>query len=501
MRAELECDDEEDEEVQAILEAGAGIDSSEWVAREFSGVDLGDERLNRRLLKTAEFKGNSPQAPINQACQGLPGAKGAYRWYRNEKVTYEKILAPHTEATVRRALELAAEAEERLTLLAASDTVFIASDVKGGGPIGKDNEGRGLVMHNALLMTTKGVPLGLLHQNIWVRDEVPQETRQEKIERLQRTPIEEKESWKWLQASADIRRHKPPGIRVVELDDREGDFWEHLADHHANKDLYVIRARVDRRLVPEDNECNTRMHEAIDRSPSLGTMEVKVIGNGDRGKTRTATAEIRVVEVTLHPPQRRGAAKGSCPIEEITLRLVAATEISVPPAGEEAISWVLLTNLLVPNFESAKEKVTWYATRFVIETWHKTLKSGFKVEACRLGTVDRMKIHLALCSVLAVRLMNITYLARQTPEAPATQIFSAAELEALHLLTQADAPLPKEPPTMRQAVRQVARLGGHLGRKCDGEPGMTAMWRGWLQLHVALRVLRAARKLGVVNSS
>jgi hypothetical protein len=226
-----------------------------------------------------------------------------------------------------------------------------------------------------------------------------------------------------------------------------------------------------------------------------------VIGNGDRGKTRIATVELRVAEVTIHPPQRRGEAKESCPIEEITLRLVSATEVSRPPAGEELISWVLLTNLLVPELASAKEKVSWYAKRFGIETWHKTLKSGFKVEDCRLGTVARLKNHLALCSVLSTRLMNITYLARQTPEAPATEAFAVEELEALHLLTQKDTPLPKEPPTMREAVRMVARLGGHLGRKCDGEPGMTTMWRGWLQMEVAVRAIRAARKADAANSS
>jgi Transposase DNA-binding len=192
----------EDEEVQAILEASAGIDSFEWVENEFAGANLGDERLNRRLRRTAVYKGNSPQAPINQACRGWPGSKAAYRFYKNKKVKPEKIIAPHVAATARRALDLAVE--ERVTVLAASDTVFISSDVPGNGPIGKDNEGRGLIMHNVLLMTTAGVPLGLLHQNIWVRDEVPEETRQQKIERLQRTPIRTERK---LQVAARFGRH------------------------------------------------------------------------------------------------------------------------------------------------------------------------------------------------------------------------------------------------------------------------------------------------------
>jgi hypothetical protein len=486
--------------VQAILDAGAGIESPAWIYSEFADVDLGDKRLDKRLIKTAGFLGSAPLSPINQACLDWRSVKAAYRMFDNPKASAERILAPHIAATVRRMVAVAAEG--RKTLLAASDTAFVSynhPNVTGLGPIGKNNDdGRGLVMHNVLVMTTEGVPLGLLHQNIWARQGVPKEGRQEKIERLQQTVIEEKESYKWLCASCDAHQHAPPGCKVVMLCDREGDLYEHLVELREHKGNYVIRARCDRLLIAEENDGNEQMHEALAAAEELGTMQVTVPGNGKR-KTRMATVEIKVAEVMIKPPQRRGHAKDSGSIEEITVRLIGATETSAPPEGEAAISWVLLTNLMVPDFESAQEKVLWYSQRFGIETFHRVLKSGLKVEDCRLETGERLARHLTLCSVIAVRMMNVAYLAREKPELPATAAFSEGELEAMHVLTR-EGPPPTEPPTLKEAVRMVAKMGGHLGRKRDAEPGVTVMWRGWLQLYIAVRVVSRMRRAGMVNS-
>jgi hypothetical protein len=182
------------------------------------------------------------------------------------------------------------------------------------------------------------------------------------------------------------------------------------------------------------------------------------------------------------------------------VRLVGATETSSPPEGEAAISWVLLTDLRVPNFEAAKEKVLWYSQRFGIETFHRVLKSGLKVEDCRLESAERLARHLALCSVIAVRMMHVAYLAREQPQLPASAAFSEEELEAMHVLTREGLP-PKEAPPLKEAVQMVAKIGGHLGRKRDAQPGMTVMWRGWLQLYVVVRAFRRARMAGMINSS
>jgi hypothetical protein len=208
---------------------------------------------------------------------------------------------------------------------------------------------------------------------------------------------------------------------------------------------------------------------------------------------------VRLASVTIKAPQRRGAAKASGSKEPIRVQMIAATE-STPLMGQEALSWVLLTNLSVPDFDSAVEKIQWYARRWGIETWHKVLKSGCKVEACLLETAERLTRYLTLFSIIGVRLMHVAYLARVQPDLPATEVFTAQEIEALHVRVHHALP-PAKAPSLREAVRMLGSLGGHLGRKCDGEPGMTVIWRGWISLYETVLALRAAREAGLIDSS
>jgi hypothetical protein len=118
-----------------------------------------------------------------------------------------------------------------------------------------------------------------------------------------------------------------------------------------------------------------------------------------------------------------------------------------------------------------------------------------------LETADRLTRYLALFSIIAVRLMHVTYLARAQPEAPATEVFSQEEIEALHIRLTGTLP-PPTAPTLREVVRMIGRLGGHLGRAGDGEPGITVLWRGWLRLHEDVAIVRAYKQaLSLIDSS
>jgi hypothetical protein len=467
----------------------AGTESVEWVTQEFARADLGDQRLDRRLAKIAEQLAKSPAAPINEACGTWASTQAAYRLFNNPKASPARILKPHWEATAQR---MAGCGD---TVLVMQDTVFFSYGkhvkTRGLGPIGKSNatHDRGLVMHNALAFTTSGVALGIVSQNIWARGEIPEEDYQEKIERLQVTAIEEKESSKWLIALKETVERAPAGVPVVTVADRESDFFELFTRAKELRAKYLIRARTDRKLVPEDSEGCARMHEALGDAPALGTIEVEVPGSGSR-KPRRASIQVRVAQVTIQPPQRRGHAKASGSLEPVTVTVIGATEQS-PPAECESITWVLLTNLPVKDFESAKEKVQWYARRWGIEIWHKVLKSGCKVEDCMLEEAERLKRYLTLFSIIGVRLMHVTYLARAQPDLPATDVFSEEEVEALHIRVTKASP-PEDPvPTLREVVRMLGKLGGHLGRKGDGEPGVTVLWRGWTSLYGTVETLRA----------
>ena len=493
MRKTSQC---EDPEVQAIMEVGT--ESVEWVTQEFARADLRDRRLDRRLLKTAERLAKSPCSPINEACGNWANTQAAYRLFNNPKASASGILKPHREATAARMVGCGG------AVLVMQDTVFFSYGThvktRGLGPIGKSNAAhdRGLIMHNALAFTTSGVPLGILSQSIWARREIPAEDYQEKIERLQVTAIEEKESSKWLVALTETMARAPAGVAVVTVADRESDFFEFLTQAKELRAKFLIRARTDRKLVPEDSEGCCRMLEALSVAPALGSLTVAVPGNGRR-KARTARIEVRIAEVAIQPPQRRGHAKASGSSEPVLVTVIGATEQS-PPAGSESISWVLLTNLPVKNFESAAEKVHWYGKRWGIETWHKVLKSGCRVEDCLLEEAERLKRYLTLFSIIGVRLMQVAYLARVQPDLPATGVFSAVEIQVLHLRVTQALPPAAQALTLREAVRMLGTLGGHLGRKGDGEPGVLILWRGWMRLYESVEMLRALQSAGLVEA-
>jgi hypothetical protein len=478
------------EDVQAVIDVGT--QDVDWVAQELRGANLGDARLDRRLIKTMEQFAQSPLAPINEACGDWASTRASYRLFNNGKASPRAILSPHIQATAARMVAVQGP------VLAVQDTVFFNygkhPKTRGIGPIGKSNSTgeRGLVQHNAVAFTTEGVPLGVLSQQTWARKEVPEETRQEKIERLQATITEKKESFKWLVALRETRARTPPGVKVITVADRESDFFEFIAEAQENKDLFLIRARCDRQLVAEDSAEYASLREALVEQPVLGGMTVAIPGNGKR-TARTARVVVRTARVTLKPPQLCG------PLEPVRVNALWVTEVNAP-AGEEALSWVLLTNLPVRHLEEAIEKIDWYGRRWGIETWHKVLKSGCKVEDCLLETGTRLKRYLALFSIIAVRLMYVTYVARVTPDAPATEVFSGEEIEALRLRLKVPPAAPV--PTLREAVRMIGRLGGHLGRKCDGEPGIIVLWRGLTRLYETAITLRAHKELlGLAHSS
>ena len=241
------------------------------------------------------------------------------------------------------------------------------------------------------------------------------------------------------------------------------------------------------------------MLEALADAPVLGTLTVEVPGNGRR-PARRASIEVRVAEVSIQAPPRRGAhAKASGSSEPVAITLIGATEPS-PPPGSESISWVLLTNLAVKDFESATEKVQWYGKRWGIEIWHKVLKSGCKVEDCLLEEAERLKRYLTLFSIIGVRLMHVAYLARANPDLPATAVFSEVEVQVLHLRVTKALPPAGPSLTLREIVRMLGKLGGHLGRKGDGEPGVLILWRGWMRLYESVEMLHSLQTAGLVEA-
>jgi hypothetical protein len=442
----------------------------QWAAVEFADVELHDARLNRRCQELAVALGQQPTAYINQAGEDWAATKAAYRFFGNtQKVTPAGISTPHQQRTVERM-------RQHPLVLAVQDTTFFNyshhPQSEGLGEIGnKKQQQRGFGLHSTLVVTPTGVPLGSLTQQFFSRPiGEPAHTPAE----LQRLPIEQKESYRWLEAFEQTLALAPAGVEVVTVCDREADIYEMFALAEEKQARLVIRASADRALVEKDTR---KLWAKVEQQPLAGQVTLQITGNHQR-PARQATVSVRFCQVKLRPPWRPNQKK----LPPVTLNAILVREEEPPPEVDEPIEWLLLTNTAVENFEDTLRVIGWYGCRWQIELYHKILKSGCTVEDCRLETAERLQNYLALMSVVAWRLHWLTYINRTDPDLPCTVILTATEWQALYMRTHHTTSLPPTPPTVRQAVRWIAQLGGFLGRKRDGEPGITVMWRGWQRL-------------------
>jgi hypothetical protein len=354
-------------------------------------------------------------------------------------------------------------------VLAVQDTTYLSGQptvALGLGPLERPTQ-RGLFVHSTLAVTTAGVPLGLLAQQVWARDPAQVGQRHQRRQR----PITAKESQKWLQALPAARAVVPAAIRLVHVGDREADVYDlFVAAATVPHTDVLIRATQDRRLSPP-SEPAVYLWATLAAQPVADTRLVPLPRAEDR-PARTARLTVRWAGLTLHPPQHR-QAEGLPPV---VVDAVLVQE-SDTPAGEEPIEWLLLTTVPVVDAATAWERVTWYTYRWRVERYHYVLKSGCRLEARRLETATRLESCLALYSVIACHLLRLTYQARATPLAPAAEMLAPAEWAVLWAARHPDHPRPAAP-TVRTVVREIAGLGGFLGRRQDGEPGVQTLWRG-----------------------
>lgn len=445
-------------------EPRARQNNQDWAKEEFGQAKLDDERLNKRLLTLARDFYDRPQANLPQACQSRAKTRAAYRFFDHPKITMDKLLQSHYEATIERI------SQEKIVLVAQDTTSLNYSAhpaTVGLGPISPKPEGVvGLLLHDSMAFNLAGTPLGLLDVQCWARDPKQFHKKQFRHE----LPIEQKESQKWLSAYRKVAEagQRCPNTTLVSVGDREADIYElfHLALNDPSKAHLLVRAEHNRQLAEEQGQ----LWEQIEGEPVAG-IEVTSVPRQARRAPREARLEVRFKQVRLKPPKRKAE------LGEIAITAIMAQEIDVPE-GAEPIQWMLLTTMAVHDFDQAAEKLGWYAKRWGIEVYHRTLKSGCKIEERQLGSADRIEACLAIDMVVAWRIFHLTKLGRETPDVPCTVFFEEAEWKALYCFVRQDPKPPDQPPTLREAVRMVASLGGFLGRKSDGEPGTKSLWLG-----------------------
>lgn len=457
------------------MEAMVAKDELEWSRQMFGECELGDARRTERLVSVAARMSKQMGRSLAKSCQGDSAALlGSYRLLRNDEVKPEAIRAGGFAG-------VAQHAQDYALLLAIEDTTSVSYQHAVADELGitgnqKDAKRRGFQVHSVLLLDAVGeTTMGLIEQAQWCR--APKDYGK-KHARKQRA-YEDKESHKWEQASQrTAERLGATMVRTISVCDRESDVYEYLDYKRRNAQRFVIRAKVDRRVVDgAQNLFSTLSHEAA----RLSRYTVNVVQRGGR-KARQATVRLRSLRLTLQAPT--GSAGHRDPL---TVNAILAEEVDAPP-NVEALRWVLLTTEPVGSADEARQVVRYYELRWRIEDYHKAWKSGVGVERQRFQSVANLERMLVITAFLAVRLLQLREnLDRpdESEQASCDRLLNEDEWTVLWGSTQRSAP-PMTAPSIRWACLAVAKLGGFTDTKRTGRPGWDTMWHGWFRLQERL---------------
>jgi len=473
---------------------------NKWIRQELATADLGDKRLLKRMKLILKRMIESSKESIKSAFKGWAEVMGAYRFFNNEKTSVASVLKPHQDATLERVKEFK-------RVLVVQDTTELDYTTKkkleGKGPLSTTDR-QGFFAHNQLVITPERLSLGVWNTQIYARDEAE---HGKSADRKQK-PIEEKESYRWLEGYRDAcdLAQLAPGVEVIACGDRENDIYEVFQEWHqrrANGQTaaeWLIRCNQDRRLESEATAQEgeeeipyQNIREKVEASELLGTFTLRVKKKtqykkvkGNRKKTvrsaRDALMEVRATKITLRPPYRKGRK-----LSEVSFSVVMAKEKD-PPKNEDPIDWVLLTSLEVADYQSALEVVDLYAVRWEIEVFHRVLKTGCTVEELQLKKDERTMVAIALYMIVAWRVLYVMMLGRECPDLPCDVVFEEDEWQAFWVIVHDGHPdALAEKPSLGEFVNKVAEFGGFLGRKGDGHPGPQAIWQGLTKVrHFAL---------------
>lgn len=447
------------------------LDNASWVAGEIAGCEFPDARLGKRLVSLLQQLSEGVGRTVPMACQDWASTKAAYRFFDNDRVDEQTILAGHFQATRGR---VHAAAGPVLVLHDTTEFSYMRDKPElvglSGGSVrrnGQETTGKrcGVLMHSSLVITEFGLPLGLGAIKFWSRAE-RQGSALAKKRQSARLPIEEKESYRWLQnlrQSSDLLAQPE---RCVHIGDRESDIYELFCTAQELGTRFLVRCCFDRRTA------EGTITEELEQIAVQGHHRIEY--RGGRGEECEALLEIRYGKLSVQAPSNKPQAH-----PELELTIVHAQERDTP-AGRAPLEWKLITNLPVESAAQAIEKIDWYAMRWKIETFHKILKSGCKAEDSRLETAPRLTNLISIYCIVSWRVFWMTMVNRAKPDASPSLVFTDTEIEALDKLRPGGKGAPG---TLSHYLIKLARLGGYLARNNDAPPGATVIWRGLDRLH------------------
>ena len=468
-----------------------------WAETHFGEVDLGDPRRNQRAVTVAAAMATNPAQSIPQIFSTPYEVKAAYSFFRHPEANPENLQQAHRELVI----EQLHKPGRYLLLEDTSEMSWSGNEpIPGLGPIGAGSAGlQGFHLHSMLAVrwqweakeaeqwpgrqTVEVTGLPVQHYHIRRPRPKGEPGNNSKVAKSR-----DRESQWWEQAGEAIgSAPEDESVEWTRVCDRGADIYEMLVSCTELHHCFVIRAAQDRCLTNEEGRAVTGKLFATARSQSeLGSYQLELRARPGQA-ARTAQLQVSAVEVWLRAPQRPGQGPGYLPPVRSTV--VRVWEAS-PPPGIEALEWILLTDWPVKDYAQALEVALVYATRWLIEEFHKALKTGNKAEELQLETAEGLFAAIAIKSIVALRLLDLRERVRLTPDAPAEQS-GLNELELSVLRERLHRPLK----TVREVALAIGRLGGHMNRKADGMPGWLTLLRGMTKLNDLVEGASIAFKL------
>lgn len=431
--------------------------------KDFPHLSFGDIRRDERFVTIINNISSQPGASIPKQNKKWYDTKATYEFFKNEDVSLEELKKTMMMYGAKKLTD------EMIVLIAHDISNISYNDLQAEGLGYLDNkEGRGILCYSSIACTTEGLPLSLLYQHTWTRplEELGKSNKRKQL------AFEDKESYRWYEGMSEVNELLGNHIHKIHIADREADVYElFFHAYQSNTDL-LIRARHNRRLSD-----GSHLWDNIAAQPLAATVSLDIPDKTGKKKLKVE-AEVRYHEVEILRPSNN---KDS--YESVTL---TAIEIKEKNSGikneEDIIHWKLLTTLEITSVSDALKCVRWYAFRWLIERFHYVLKSGTKIEELKLKDAESLQKAINVYSMAAFRVMQLVYESRHHPEVSCEVVLTKAQWATLYMLINGNNQMPEQPPSLQQAVMWIGRLGGHLGRKSDGPPGLKTVWQGYQQL-------------------
>jgi hypothetical protein len=440
--------------------------------KDFPGLDLGDKRRDQRFVKIIENIVRHPGDSIPRQSENWYDTKATYQFFKNEDISLSAINNAISTFGVSQV--------DQTHLLIIHDTTTISyNDLQAEGLGYTDNaSGRGIFCHSSIAATAGGMPVGLLHQIIWSRSA----REMGKSARRKEKSFEQKESYKWHRGINAVNELLSDQVVKVHIGDRDADIYELFFNEPNKKAELLVRARHNRRTAK-----GSQLWEHIAAQKVAAKTEI-IIPDRRGHRKKSVSVELRYREVEILCPQHKSD----------TYQSVVLTAIEIRQRGnkEDGIHWKLLTTLSVTTPEDALQCMRWYSYRWLIERFHYVLKSGCGIESLQLKQATSLMKAVALYSLAAFNIMQLTYQSRETPDVSCEVVLKRQEWQVLYMLRFKTKQLPKQPPTLAEATKWIAQLGGYLARKSDGPPGLKTIWLGYQDLFQAVALYNVIKNLG-----